>query len=427
MAVDPNAVDVATQFQLELQSSGRDSRRMRSHNFWSAFGVERRTPTSIARVGAALLEAGLAVRSPGDELGKEGRDDWIVISRSQQEAPIHISPPEPPGKVSLSAESARYPVEAAPTESGIAEAAAPPYRVRVALTPTTTTPITTQTQAPANSALARLLAFVRRHPVVSLLILLLFLAKPMLVILPGALMWLWRLFRSGSLQPVTRFAGQHKAGILITSGLAGASVMAFAAITGSPSAEERSVPAVAPAVAPAATATADNAVAPSAEAATATEQATDTAVPATLTATETSLPPTATPVPPTPRPPTAAPPIDINPNQDQNCDSFPDYQTMSAWRGYWIARGIRNPGRLDGDGDGKACEDGEGGRPAAAPPPPPVQQNVAPPPPADSGGGGGGSGCCKTCNPAKSKPCGDSCISLSKTCHKGAGCACSGG
>ncbi|MCB9712934.1 MAG: hypothetical protein H6712_03715 [Myxococcales bacterium] len=31
--------------------------------------------------------------------------------------------------------------------------------------------------------------------------------------------------------------------------------------------------------------------------------------------------------------------------------------------------------------------------------------------------------CCKHCGPS-SKPCGNSCISLSKTCHKGQGCAC---
>lgn len=31
--------------------------------------------------------------------------------------------------------------------------------------------------------------------------------------------------------------------------------------------------------------------------------------------------------------------------------------------------------------------------------------------------------CCKVCS-ARSKPCGDSCISRSKTCHKGPGCAC---
>lgn len=42
-----------------------------------------------------------------------------------------------------------------------------------------------------------------------------------------------------------------------------------------------------------------------------------------------------------------------------------------------------------------------------------------PPPPPPSGG------CCKYCNPAKSKPCGDSCISLNKTCNVGQGCACS--
>ena len=35
------------------------------------------------------------------------------------------------------------------------------------------------------------------------------------------------------------------------------------------------------------------------------------------------------------------------------------------------------------------------------------------------------SGCCKRCDPAKSKPCGDSCISLDKTCHTPSGCACS--
>jgi hypothetical protein len=34
--------------------------------------------------------------------------------------------------------------------------------------------------------------------------------------------------------------------------------------------------------------------------------------------------------------------------------------------------------------------------------------------------------CCKYCTPGKSKPCGDSCISLDKTCHQPLGCACSG-
>lgn len=41
------------------------------------------------------------------------------------------------------------------------------------------------------------------------------------------------------------------------------------------------------------------------------------------------------------------------------------------------------------------------------------------------GGGpteGGVGGCCKYCT--EGKPCGDSCIAIDKTCHKGPGCAC---
>lgn len=38
------------------------------------------------------------------------------------------------------------------------------------------------------------------------------------------------------------------------------------------------------------------------------------------------------------------------------------------------------------------------------------------------GGSGGGSSCCKICSTGKA--CGDSCISKSYECHKGAGCAC---
>src|SRR5207237_7661081 len=39
-----------------------------------------------------------------------------------------------------------------------------------------------------------------------------------------------------------------------------------------------------------------------------------------------------------------------------------------------------------------------------------------------TGGGGGGGGCCKHCSTGK--PCGNSCISISFTCHQPPGCAC---
>ena len=38
--------------------------------------------------------------------------------------------------------------------------------------------------------------------------------------------------------------------------------------------------------------------------------------------------------------------------------------------------------------------------------------------------GGGGSLCCKQCT--NSKPCGDTCIPTSSTCHQSGGCACYG-
>jgi hypothetical protein len=146
--------------------------------------------------------------------------------------------------------------------------------------------------------------------------------------------------------------------------------------------------------------------------------ASETPVPAT----QTPLPPTPTEIPSTAVPPTAPPPVNLDPRQDRKCDEFDSYDQMVAWRNYWIARGIPNPGHLDGDGDGVACEEGEGGRPAPPPPPQPAVQQPPPPaaqPPPPRA-------CCKYCTPGKSKPCGDTCIRLSYTCRSGPGCACAG-
>jgi hypothetical protein len=109
----------------------------------------------------------------------------------------------------------------------------------------------------------------------------------------------------------------------------------------------------------------------------------------------TAIPPTAASVPTT-APPTAAPPTGHDPNTNQNCDSFPSYEQMQAFRRYWQARGIANPGGLDGDSDGLACEDGEGGRPAA--PPPAAAPFMAAPaqPPAPAGVSCGGYRKCDT-------------------------------
>lgn len=104
---------------------------------------------------------------------------------------------------------------------------------------------------------------------------------------------------------------------------------------------------------------------------------TDTEEPTVAPTEEATEAPAPTEAPPTAAPPTAVPQpafaFDPDPDADQNCDDFIGTGTdPQAW---WAAHQTserRNPGRLDGDGDGVVCEEGEGGRAAAPPPPPPA-------------------------------------------------------
>lgn len=112
-----------------------------------------------------------------------------------------------------------------------------------------------------------------------------------------------------------------------------------------------------------------------------TEVPTDepTAVPATATskpvptkaqptmAPPTVPPPTLPPPPPTEAPPApqplmqapepASPRADLDPSGDLDCKDFGSQAEAQAYWDYWHARGVPNPGRLDGnDKDGKVCE-----------------------------------------------------------------------
>lgn len=66
---------------------------------------------------------------------------------------------------------------------------------------------------------------------------------------------------------------------------------------------------------------------------------------------------------PPPVAPTAAPPAEAqNPRPDRdptagvNCGDFATRAEARAWWQYWRARGVQNPGGLDGNNDGTACE-----------------------------------------------------------------------
>ncbi len=123
----------------------------------------------------------------------------------------------------------------------------------------------------------------------------------------------------------------------------------------------------------AATAT-DEPKATATEAATATEEATATEAP--------TEEPTAEPATAAPAQPTALPAyMSLDPGEDRDCDEFPSQADAQAyWQAYRTAD-RPNPGRLDGNGNSKVCEDPDR---AARQAPAPVE--AAPPPAAPASG-----------------------------------------
>lgn len=408
--------DIARDLYESLVATEKKQRRLKSKTLWrEMYGVGRRTTQQVEAVAASLARMGIVVTVKDSEFGREDKDDWLTLTLvSDQPAPGAAAAPA----------------------AGHDErpAASRPSRTAAGTTPSSKAGSTSAwpgaidlpregdlLEAPSASATSSGRSVGAGHP----------------QSVPGQVEPGWtRLWTAKRPRSKLGWAAMGCGGLL------GICVFCLAVASFLPPAPSTRAPGEGDVVAtPMIEDDEADALPEATENATASTVPEDTAVPATDTpppATATPIPPTNTPVPPTATrvpptatrvPPTAAPPIDRDPNATLKCDDFPNYETMKAWRDYWRQRGIQNPGRLDGDGDGVACEDGEGGRPA--PPPPPVApvrnfsgavsepQEPAPAPAQRD--------CCKYCNPARSKPCGDSCISLSKTCHNGPGCACSGG
>lgn len=107
---------------------------------------------------------------------------------------------------------------------------------------------------------------------------------------------------------------------------------------------------------------------------TATDEPTRTPEPPTATDAPATSAPTDEPATPVPVLPTEAPPAQIQPAAaipaepvdpapgydpagDFNCKDFATGAQARAWWAYWSARGVHNPGGLDGNDDGVACQD----------------------------------------------------------------------
>jgi DNA uptake protein ComE-like DNA-binding protein len=114
----------------------------------------------------------------------------------------------------------------------------------------------------------------------------------------------------------------------------------------------------------------DEPVATATEAATATADSTATEEPTAELATATPVQPTAQPAY-----------MSLDPGQDRDCDEFPSQAAaQSYWESYRTAE-RPNPGRLDGNGNSKVCEDPDRAARQA-----PAQEQAAPPPAASASG-----------------------------------------
>lgn len=416
------SIDDITQALYEsLTATEKRQRRLKSKTLWrELYGISRRTGQQVEAVSASLARLGISVTAKDAEFGREGKDDWLTLT---------LSPASPTaGSASPSAHQAesspRTPSATRPTATSASEgggSGSPRWPGAVDL------PRDASFVADAPPMLETTVADGSQDAP---------LPSGSAGVEPG---WtrLWPVNRPRGTRQWATF-GCVGCGALVGICMLCTALLGLIVPQPATGTTGRSTTDAAPTADTAGTDDPPTQVAATEDPATEVVPS-DTSVPATDTPpppTATSIPPTSTPVPPsatpvpptaTRVPPTAAPPIDRDAGATLKCDDFPNYETMKAWRDYWIRRGVRNPGRLDGDGDGVACEDGEGGRPAPPPPPAPPVRNfsgaVSPQEPAPAPAQ---HSCCKVCNPGRSKACGDSCISLDKTCRRGPGCACDG-
>lgn len=398
---DESMNDIARKLYDSIIVTDKKQRRMKSKTLWQEhYGVKRRTIQKIAEVSESLTQMGISIIVKDADFGHEDKDDWLTL----------VVDPSPVGRSGTDFRAAGS-EPASSSTTGKAPEATSTWPGAVEL-PADNTSITPAPPVPAHS-------LIEQQPP---------------TLMDGPLqVSVGRTRLATSRRPRTKrgWAALGCGGLLgvcaICTWLGSLLPPAPATVVPNQPATERS----------STKSESDQGVAEPVMLVATDAIPTSTLPPVTIApATETSIPPSVTPVPPTDTPlpptstsvpPTPAPPIDRDARATLRCDDFPNYETMVAWRRYWTARGVTNPGQLDGDGDGIACEDGEGGRPAPPPPPAAPAQNfsgaVAPqqelPAPAPRN-------CCKVCNPGRSKACGDSCISLSYTCRKGAGCACDG-
>lgn len=73
--------EVALEIYESVKQSNNKERKLYSSTFWQQFRVKKRTPQIVDRVGRILTEQQLNISvKSGEVFGKEGKNDWIVLT-----------------------------------------------------------------------------------------------------------------------------------------------------------------------------------------------------------------------------------------------------------------------------------------------------------------------------------------------------------
>jgi len=73
--------EIALETYESVKQANNRERKLKSTTFWRRFRVKRRTPKVVERVERILTEQNLSISvKSGKVLGKEDKDDWILLT-----------------------------------------------------------------------------------------------------------------------------------------------------------------------------------------------------------------------------------------------------------------------------------------------------------------------------------------------------------
>jgi len=100
MASNQPIAEVVEEIFQSILANSKKQRRLYSKTFWDKFGFKSRTQERINSVSEAFRERSVMISIADTTLGKEAKEDWIVLTYMAPEPP-KVEPPAPGAPVSV--------------------------------------------------------------------------------------------------------------------------------------------------------------------------------------------------------------------------------------------------------------------------------------------------------------------------------------